>query len=534
MKVGKVVERLRKWDKKYIIILIGIFCLSMSIVIYYMNQKSGYHIDEIYSYGLSNNHFVPFLRFRNEWVNSSLYRHYITVQEAHQFRYDSVIHNQIRDVHPPLFYLILHTISSYFPNVFSKWIGLSLNIVVHVGIFFSLKTIVNKLIKSKWMKLIALTFYLISLPAISNLLFIRMYGMLTLFSLLLLLNSFSWIESRNFRWTFSIPFILIIILGSLTHYYFFLYLFFVTLVGGIILFNKKEWILGILFWISSLIGLGISFGIFPAMLDHLFLSDRGIDNSEMGFRFASLYRYLEIISEFFFGGYNWIYLLFLIISVGIFITLWKDKKQEARFYIQYQEVFFEKHVILLIPTYATLLLISSVAPYEDERYIFYIAPMIAMSLLSLFDYGITKKIDQKFSILVISIGALLFTVIGHIKFDPSFVYAEREKNNQAIEEISDLDVVLFLKPHHVWRQHTYISELAQFDGMIFPALMESENIEDFPFNDGRLEEMDEVFMIVDYEFDHPELFQSLEEAYGFTEFESLYSHGYAASYHVKK
>ena len=54
-------------------------------------------------------------------------------RRKHRFDYASVYYNQTQDVHPPLFYFLLHTVCSLFPGSFTKWTGLGMNFVLLGG-----------------------------------------------------------------------------------------------------------------------------------------------------------------------------------------------------------------------------------------------------------------------------------------------------------------------------------------------------------------------------------------------------------------
>ena len=102
-------------------------------------KKSDMFIDEIYTYGLSNSYYTPFIKDATEngtLINARLTRedfmNYLTVNKGEQFSFASVYYNQTQDAHPPLYYMFLHLISSFFPGSYSKWLGLSLNIVFYL------------------------------------------------------------------------------------------------------------------------------------------------------------------------------------------------------------------------------------------------------------------------------------------------------------------------------------------------------------------------------------------------------------------
>ncbi len=121
---------LKKWNLKVVMIIILVFQLFH--LVYWDIQKEGYYLDEIWSYGLANGYYEPFFQEQNDYMNvehsADYYTRWITTGE-HSFQYDSVYYNQTKDVHPPLFYYALHTICSMFPNTFSKWFGLTINLI---------------------------------------------------------------------------------------------------------------------------------------------------------------------------------------------------------------------------------------------------------------------------------------------------------------------------------------------------------------------------------------------------------------------
>ena len=56
-----------------------------------------------------------------------------------RFDYAQVYENQIIDAsHPPLYYALVHTVCSFFPGVFSKWLAYSINVLAMAGILIML------------------------------------------------------------------------------------------------------------------------------------------------------------------------------------------------------------------------------------------------------------------------------------------------------------------------------------------------------------------------------------------------------------
>ena len=98
-----------------------IMMLQRVVASYFCFQKQGFHYDEYYSYYSSNvtHGLAPTDR---AWKDVSEIRSEFKVLEGQQFQYGFVKIMQSYDVHPPLYYMILHTVCSLFPGLFSKWL----------------------------------------------------------------------------------------------------------------------------------------------------------------------------------------------------------------------------------------------------------------------------------------------------------------------------------------------------------------------------------------------------------------------------
>ena len=122
-----------------VLLAVIILLQSVNICRIFVNDKKSFYCDEVFSFGLANSFYRPFiesdsvrsqeLHYVDEWFSGEVYRNYITVQDSQRFRYDSVWYNQSQDRHPPLFYAVLHTVCSFFPNTFSKWFGFIPNLI---------------------------------------------------------------------------------------------------------------------------------------------------------------------------------------------------------------------------------------------------------------------------------------------------------------------------------------------------------------------------------------------------------------------
>ena len=70
---------------------------------------------------------------------TSVYDDYMKVQNGQRFDYVNVWRNQTNDVHPPLYYALIHTICSVFPNKFSKWFAAGINVICSADTIYGKK-----------------------------------------------------------------------------------------------------------------------------------------------------------------------------------------------------------------------------------------------------------------------------------------------------------------------------------------------------------------------------------------------------------
>ena len=96
-------------------------------------------MDETVTYGLANSCYAPFISDVTEdktlvhvLLTKDDFKEYLTAGEEDAFAFDSVYYNQTQDTQPPLYYMLLHFLCSLFAGQYSKWIGLSLNLVLYV------------------------------------------------------------------------------------------------------------------------------------------------------------------------------------------------------------------------------------------------------------------------------------------------------------------------------------------------------------------------------------------------------------------
>ncbi len=223
-------------------VLVGAVIILVAILSVFLGtRKVAYNLDEIWNYGLANNvgNITPKIEFGKEYSGMGPFETYMEVETGERFNYVSVWQNQAHDVHPPFYYLIFHTICSFFPNTFSKWYGIALNIFWMVFILILLYKLAKEITKSEVASLGIILAYGTSVIFLNTIVFIRMYTQFVFFSVALAyLLKLYWdneLDKKFYGWLSAI-----LILGMLTHYYFLIYSFFICVCFAINLIMGKK------------------------------------------------------------------------------------------------------------------------------------------------------------------------------------------------------------------------------------------------------------------------------------------------------
>lgn len=256
-----------------------IIVLQLGRLVYsFVYLKEDYHSDEIWSYGLSNSYYEPFIYQNAEhtdfinyktWFSSQVMRDYLTVDKEHRFSYGSVYYNQVHDYHPPFYYFILHTICSFFPGKFSVWYSLSINIFSFICTIYFLYKLVFEVSHSEKLSLLSCIFYGFSIGAFNTFVFIRIYALATMISTMYLYFHAKLFYTEKFKKYLSILFVVTLI-GSLTHHFFIPFAGCVAACFCVYYLIKKKYKKLLIYSVNMLSSVVASVLIFPATIDHLF------------------------------------------------------------------------------------------------------------------------------------------------------------------------------------------------------------------------------------------------------------------------
>lgn len=271
----------RAVSKEGIVLAIIIIVQLLTVICLSAFYKTQHDTDEFYSYGLANNYKEPFIWERmivssdsQRWMVPYYYtgddfKYYLRTNDQTAFQYDSVYYNQINDRHPPLYYLILHTICSVCKGKFSWWYGFSINIISFVIAQIFMYLLSAAITHSKKLGLLITAYWGFTVGCISCYDFVRMYGMTVMFALIYAYLSVECYTVKQFTWKNAAAAASIAFLGAMTHHYFLCFAFFCTLFTCISLLLQKNIRNMLRYGLSALAGTLLSIAAFPATIPHL-------------------------------------------------------------------------------------------------------------------------------------------------------------------------------------------------------------------------------------------------------------------------
>ena len=230
-----------KKQKNYYLYTLLLSLVVIFIGILIMSKKQDLDFDEVGSFGLANNTYQLDIEDYKIYTGEELLLKYASVKDGERFNIKNVFFNQMMDTHPPIYYLILNFVCSLRQDSFSMWYGLIINLLLMVILFWEMRYFFDLVIEDKNMSIILSLISFFTYGFINELVFIRMYVLLSVISLslaILIINAIKNNLSLNLR--FLIEFFILCVLGILTQYHFAVFAFYFSVVFAIYLIQKKE------------------------------------------------------------------------------------------------------------------------------------------------------------------------------------------------------------------------------------------------------------------------------------------------------
>lgn len=542
---------------------IGVLVLLAVVLLLFVGQKEGYHMDEVLSYQLANSEYNPFIitnkpvgrlaQFMSDevqgdslwetagnlwqtaldvvkngngsklmqskaveypeavWFSGQQFVEYMTVNGSDGFNPVSAYLGAQADTHPPLYYMALHTACALVPGSASPMIAGCLNILILLGTCVLLmKTFqyleqIGVLPEGKGVILGVASSLLYGLSAggISTVLLARMYGLTTLFavwSFYLHVKSFCGRGFRQGRFALA----LVTAAGFLSQYFFVFYcipLAFVTVVLLAVRKRGKE----ILHYVLTMLGAALlGVGFFPFCISDLFSSTMG--NSVTGGFALNPERFLSTVSamadvglEGLFGNRMFGIVLLLCAVLAVIFTYLYRSKKQSGQKNPWRQSLLW---LFLAPVVFAFVLISNMTIYWMPRYLMPLFPFVAAGVaLSLVSlFGLCKGKLQY----LVFVPVAVFCLYQCLTYSGAGMYKGYDRQLELAKEYGDHSCICF---NDFVRYYENVPEFMEYDRTLITYLYDFEIRQDKK----ELDALQEVIILRKSEVDETRMFRALEE-----------------------
>lgn len=434
--------------KKSILVLVLIIVLQVFMLAVTSVKKQEFHIDEIYSYILSNSYDAPKISYDEDmWgkaVHGSDFNKFVTVQPDEKFAYDKVYYNNSIDCHPPLFYWCLHTVCSFFPNVFTKWTGILLNFIFFILSNILLYLVSKELIKSEKLRFLPVILYGFSIYAVDTAIFIRMYMLLTLLAIL-----FVYLNIYIIKYGLSTKRLALLMitlyLGAMTQYYFIVFASWGCGMFAVYLLCKKRIKEMLQYGICSCISIVAMLISYPyAITQATGSSTNNIGNEVVRNLFNIKLWIIQTIhlSVSFLRSLSFHYVISIAICVAVFIVLIylvaRALKKHSKIHIEFE------YVWLALAAALTFLSITFIGgDYVYMRYIYHIIPFVFILIVVVFEMLCENHNRFQTHALIIVIAFSIFNAAMNVILDNSaYLFEQTAIQTRELEKYKDNNLVV--------------------------------------------------------------------------------------------
>ena len=566
--------------------------LVTAVLCWYVELKEGYHMDELLSFQLSNAEYNPWIvptqpegrlaKFvhnevdgdtlketllnvkevvldviRNKgnsrlityeadvyeepvWISREQFRDYITVDAKDDFNYLSVYFNVKDDNHPPLHFMLLHTISSVCKGEITPFMGCVINIAAVLGCCILMMLLGRLLDKYQraiyalegkdnteeigtWERtgIAAAILYGCSAGAIATTLLIRMYGLMTFFCVAIFYLHIKKWQEDSFKKNKLL--ILVTVLGFLTQYFFLFYCMLLAVVMAALLLFEKRYKSLFCYIRSMVISAVIGICLFPFAISDVFNSGRGVEalenlSSGLSGYGSRLLQFMEILLTGMFGKWENGLIAGICLLIILLAYMKKRIRTGSRLMSTWQRSFAW---LFFLPVLGYFLLAARMSPYLVDRYIMPLFPFAMMLCAFVLRNAVDIAGSQMFALMdreklgvARSSGNLLLAVLilmvclGNLTgYDGSYLYAGYGQQVRDAEEFRDLPCIC------VYDGVGYYENLVEFTIYEKTLLVKYEELENRLERES-LENLNKVAVIIKSNVDEQKVLTLLEEEYG--------------------
>ncbi len=432
--------------KRERLLLAVLLCVLLAAYALVGAQKAYLHMDEAYSLGLCQYDRVDLTKnpdFYDSWHTADYYADYLSLGEDQRGDLRAVYVNQRDDVHPPLYYFLLRLALNLAPGQVAFWPGVLLNLLLQVPTVLLLYAVCKRLFARPRTAFVFTALASLTMAAFSSVVFLRMYALTGVWVLLTL-----WLHLRiGERETLYalLPAVgLAALCGSLTHYYYLLFLAPLSLLTVVRLAREKRK-RELVFYLLTLVAAGgASVAIFPFSLQHLFLGYRGKEALQSVFH--PLDRIINIgASIYYLDCYAFNRTLFLMLLIGAGCAIYARVRRKKRETTVFPREKAFRTVALPVAFYTAA--VAFVSPYGTLRYYLPVCGLLTVLVVFVFLRllaGVLKPRDV--CVLLALLLVLSVALPAAVGDEPEMLYADRRETVSRVQDAHDLPAVYCINP----------------------------------------------------------------------------------------
>ncbi len=414
------------------IMVVAVFLVMMLVWLYWGLQKEDLFCDEYYTFAASNSDLgddgLDFGKDIEEgsWIDSEYFIDKYGVDKTEIFDYAFAWNNQKLDVHPPLYYILIHFISSFFIDQFSIMAGILANMLCALVTMIFVYNIFRLTIKKIYISMLATLVCGLNRGYINSVMFVRMWNMVAMFTVIMLWlylnNEYGKIKKKRFLLSLAV----VNILGMLTQYYFAIICFGFAVVyilfSGYKIIKKQNTIGNLLqYIIVNIVSAGIYLLIWPASIEHVFFGYRGQEAFENISKAGSLlhnYKTMfNFISDDIFAGLG---LIVVGCIAGVIICLYIQKKLNNTAAI---------YMCMGVVAGIYFMIVSQISEIKSARYLYPIYPLVIICCVGLFYFFLSIYETRGINVICL---LMICNCLTAFLLQPDHLYKGRENNTEYI------------------------------------------------------------------------------------------------------
>ena len=451
---------MKNYKNRIITASLILICIVQTGIFWYCGQKKSFLMcDELFTYTSSNNAEIQaFDMPLNQWLDREWYLSQTTASQEHSFEYAIPYRNQAADVHPPLYYILIHTLSSFAPGKVSVAAGVGLNIFFMLGCTILIYFVTKEIFRSTGAGLLAAALFGVTYGACNMVLFVRMYTMMAFWTLAHVFVCLHFLEQKIFTWKTYLFYGITLIFGVLTHYYFILLAFFLAAWYFVKLWVAKRYKEDCLLHVEIEACALIALLIFPAMWKHIFNDYRGEGARKNLMQFSgfkgALKNMFGFVNEQLFGGCLVLLLVLAVILAVVYL------RKSGKF--PWREL--GKLFPALFMAGGYFVLVTKIAPYTTDRYLMPIYPISYLIAVGGLCWILGKFVKRRIVWAVCGAVFLGLSVNEFANGIPHYAYADFKPHLELAEEYSDTYCVYIDREYDWWEYYHVIQLLKEHKG----------------------------------------------------------------------